>query len=114
MMNTMAEFVNENILGSVRIAFVAEQIFLPTTHGRMLFGRTQSSGPFVPIIFWLQVAVFWDGCCKFIRSHDRQPDFFFDQSIKNILTMTNHIIDQERGFFQGVSGTPKFRPVAKL
>ncbi len=58
MMYGVCEFVYQDVLGYVRIAFVPQQILLAATRGRSVRRGSQASGSFVPEALGLQVAVF--------------------------------------------------------
>ena len=104
-MDAVAEFVDQDVLGRVRIAAVVEQVLLRATDNRSSPAGAQPAGSHVPVGFGLHVAMLGNIRRPLGIGHHGNPDLVLDQSVADIGPMSEHLVDQVGRLAQAKSDT---------
>ena len=107
--NSMGEFMDEDVLGGVGIFWIKQQILLSATYCRSLRRGAQAARALVPVEPRLQVPVLRNVGGVFIVRHDGKAHLVFRHCLKDILTPTQHFSNEKcrllqcvvRYFFRG-------------
>ena len=96
--------MNQNVLGAVRVAGVAEQVFLRATGDRVGARGAKPASPPIPKRGRRHVAVLRHLRGELVVCHDHQPAFAQDQVVDDVLPVADHLLDEMGGLLQRVVG----------
>ncbi len=90
----MGELVDHDVLRVVRIAGVAEQVFLGATGDRIRAGGAESARAAIPKLGRRHLAVFRHLRGELVVCHNDKAAVALDHVIDDVLPMADHMVDE--------------------
>ena len=96
----MGELVVHDVLRVVRVAGVAEQVFLSATDDRIRAGGPEAARAAIPKLSGGHSTVLGHLRGELIVRHDDQATVAFDHVVDNILAVPDHLVDEIGGLLE--------------